>query len=115
MIFANALFYILRDASLGHPIKGITLPNEDELINAQFANHTTLFFNLSKDNFSMAIHVIKFICFVSGAKVSPHKFVVIGGGRKLLLFGYLSWGGTGLNLKLLLGIWLFLSPKSLLL
>ena len=51
VIVVDALFYIMRNASLGHPIKGITLHNEDELINAQFVDDTTLFLDLSEDNF----------------------------------------------------------------
>ena len=60
VIVVDALFYIMRDASLGHHIKGITLLNEDELINAQFADDTTLFLDLSEDSFSMAIHRVEF-------------------------------------------------------
>lgn len=56
VIISYALFYILRDASLGNPIKGITLPNAEELINAQFADDTTLFLEQSEDNFSMALN-----------------------------------------------------------
>ena len=60
VIDVDSLFYIMRDASLGHPIKDITLPNEDELINAQFADDATLLLDLSEDSFSMAIHRVDF-------------------------------------------------------
>ena len=78
MIGVDALFYIMRDAPLGHPIKGITLPNEDELINAQFVDDTGLFLDLSQDNFSTAIHKLNLLFSVSRAKVAPHKSIVMG-------------------------------------
>ena len=55
----------MRDVSLGHPIKGITLPNEEELINAQFADDTGLFLELSEDNFEVAMYRLNFIFSVS--------------------------------------------------
>ena len=78
MIAIDALFYILRDVSLGRLIKGITLPNEEELINAQFADDTSLFLELSEDNFEVSMYRLNFFCFVSRAKVAPHKSVVMG-------------------------------------
>ena len=78
VIVVDTLFYILKDASLGHHVKGITLSNARELINAQFADDTTLFLELSKDNFYVALNELSFLCFIFGAKLAPHKSYVMG-------------------------------------
>ncbi|XP_057819421.2 uncharacterized protein LOC131032462 [Cryptomeria japonica] len=43
VIASEALFYILRDNTLSPAVKGITLPDNKELINCQFADDTSLF------------------------------------------------------------------------
>ncbi|XP_057833401.2 secreted RxLR effector protein 78-like [Cryptomeria japonica] len=55
VIVANALYYILRALELGPSIKGLTLPNVDGLINAQFVDDTALFIALFEDNFDNAM------------------------------------------------------------
>ncbi|XP_059070148.1 secreted RxLR effector protein 78-like [Cryptomeria japonica] len=47
VIAAGALFYILRDSTISPNVKGIKLPNGEELINGQFADDTTLFIKIS--------------------------------------------------------------------
>ena len=62
----------------GIPIKSVTLPNLEELINAQFVDDTALFLELSKENFSKALDSLNFFCLASGAKVGPQKSYVLG-------------------------------------
>ncbi|XP_057825619.1 uncharacterized protein LOC131037482 [Cryptomeria japonica] len=78
VIIADALYYILRALKLGPSIKGLTLPNDDNLINAQFANDIALFLALFEDNFDNAMERLQFFCLASGAKIAPHKSTIFG-------------------------------------
>ncbi|XP_059076321.1 secreted RxLR effector protein 78-like [Cryptomeria japonica] len=55
-ITTDALFYILRAPALGPPIRGLTLPNYEDLINAQFADDTALFLVLNEEKFDNAMN-----------------------------------------------------------
>ncbi|XP_057849360.2 uncharacterized protein LOC131060216 [Cryptomeria japonica] len=78
VISSEALFYILRDASLSPVVKGISLPNNDMLINCQFADDTALFFELSEENFSVLKGKLDLFCSASGARISPAKSICLG-------------------------------------
>lgn len=45
IIVSKALFYNLRDNTLSPKVRGLYLPNNDELINSHFADETTFFLN----------------------------------------------------------------------
>ena len=78
VIAADAMFYVLRASELGPPVKGISLPNMDELINVQFVDDTSLFLGLTEENFDNAIRRLDFFCKVSGSKIAPAKSTILG-------------------------------------
>ena len=78
VIDADAMFYVLRASELGPPIKGISLPNMDELINVQFANDTSLFLGLTEENFDNSIRRLDFFSKASGSKIAPSKSTILG-------------------------------------
>ena len=49
------MFYVLRASELGPSVKGISLPNMDELINVQFADDTSLFLGLTEKILTMPL------------------------------------------------------------
>ncbi|XP_059064215.1 secreted RxLR effector protein 78-like [Cryptomeria japonica] len=51
VISSEAFHYILRDHSMSPAIRGIRLPNNEELITSQFADDTTIFFEARDSNF----------------------------------------------------------------
>ena len=77
-IAVYAMFYVLRDSKLGPPVKGIALPNMDELINVQFADDTSLFLGLTEENFDNSIRRLDFFCKASRSKIAPSKSTILG-------------------------------------
>ena len=78
VIAADAMFYVLRASELGPPVKGISLPNMDELINVQFADDKSLFLGLTKENFDNAIRRLDFFCKAFRYKIVPAKSTILG-------------------------------------
>ena len=78
MISLEALFYILGDNSISPKVRGIYLPNNEELINCQFADDTALFFELSESNFNAFLDKLSLFCTISGAKISQAKSICLG-------------------------------------
>ena len=78
VIVADAMNYILNSTKFGHPIKGISFLNNDELLVDQFVDDTTLFVNMEVDNFDRVVSRIELFCRASSAKIAPHKFVILG-------------------------------------
>ena len=78
VIVADAMNYILNSAKFGPPIKGISLPNNDELLVDQFTNDTTLFLNMEEENFDRVVSRIELFYRASGAKIAPHKSIILG-------------------------------------
>lgn len=72
------MFYVLRASELGPPIKGISLPNMDELINVQFVDDTSLFLGLTEKFFEHAIRRLDFFCKASRSKIAPAKSTILG-------------------------------------
>lgn len=70
VIASDALFYMLRDNSHSPRVKGISLPDDSELINIQFADDTTLFFELSKENLDALSTKLSLFSEAAGAKIS---------------------------------------------
>lgn len=70
VIVAEALFYILRDNTLSPKVRGLHLPNNDELINSHFSNDTAIFFELSENNLKNLQVKLDLFCTISGARVS---------------------------------------------
>ena len=69
--------YILKSTKFGHPIKGISLPNNDELLVDQFVDDKTLFVNMEEDNFDRVVSKIELFKKASGANITPHKYVIL--------------------------------------
>ncbi|XP_059069967.1 uncharacterized protein LOC131859829 [Cryptomeria japonica] len=78
VIASEALYYILRDSSLSLEVRGIFLPNDEELINCQFADDTALFFELTKNNFKNLQGKLDVFCSASGARISHAKSICLG-------------------------------------
>lgn len=77
VIVVDVIFYILRAQELRPPSKGITLPNND-LVNDQFTNDTTLFLELDESNSDNVIHRLQLLFSDLGSKIAPNKSIVIG-------------------------------------
>ena len=73
----DALFYILRANELGPPLKGIKLPNDEELLLEQFFVDPTLFIILEEENFDNMLDRLLFFCKASGGKISQMKSSII--------------------------------------
>lgn len=78
ILATDDLFYILKTNELGPPLKGIKLPNEDELVLEHFTDDTTLFIILEEENFDNVFNRFIFFCKASGAKISQIKSSIIG-------------------------------------
>lgn len=78
VIASDALYYILRDNSISPAVKGISLPNDDELINCHFADDTAIFFEAGADNFEALQNKLSFFCTISGARLSHSKSICLG-------------------------------------
>ena len=78
VIVADAMNYILKSTKFGPPIKGISFPNNDKLLVDQFADDTTPFMNMEEEIFDRVISRIELFCRASGAKIAPHKYVILG-------------------------------------
>ena len=78
VIASEALYYILRDYSLSPNVRGVYLPNDEELINCQFVDDTALFFELLESNFKALQDKLNFFGSISGAKISQDKLVCLG-------------------------------------
>ena len=72
VIAADAMNYILKSIEFGPPVKGISLPNNDEILIEQLADDTTLFMNLEEDNFDRVVSRIELFCRASKAKIARH-------------------------------------------
>ncbi|GLJ49275.1 hypothetical protein SUGI_1041170 [Cryptomeria japonica] len=78
VISSEAFHYILRDHSMSPAVRGIRLPNNEELITSQFADDTTVFFKARDSNFEALQCKLKTFCSISGAKISYSKSVCLG-------------------------------------
>ncbi|XP_059072101.1 uncharacterized protein LOC131872684 [Cryptomeria japonica] len=77
-IASDALFYLLRDNTLSPTVQGISLPNNEELINSQFADDTAIFFKNTADNFENLQSKLKIFCKIFGAKILHSKSIYLG-------------------------------------
>ncbi|XP_059074592.1 uncharacterized protein LOC131064526 [Cryptomeria japonica] len=126
VIASEALFYILRDSSLSPEVRGLYLPNNDELINCQFANDTALFFELSEVNFRVLQGKLDLFYSASGARISHTKSICLGWDEHppewFSNSGFL-WGGPNKTVKylgipfsvdpVLKNMWLWIKEKIL--
>lgn len=73
VIASDTLFYLLRDNSLSPKVNGIRIPDDNELMNIQFADDTPLSLELIKQN--MDNLNLKIQCFwsISRARISKTK------------------------------------------
>ncbi|XP_059074828.1 uncharacterized protein LOC131874899 [Cryptomeria japonica] len=96
VIASEALTYILTDDTLSPAVKGITLPNNEDLSICQFADDTSLFIKMEDDNFNCLTKKLDLFCSISGAKLSQAKCICLGWDEHppgwLLKFGF-QWGG----------------------
>ena len=76
-IVDDALFYVLIEPSLGPPMKGLLLSNNDYLL-ISHADDTSLFLELEELNFCDALDRLEVFFLASGAKIAPHKSLVLG-------------------------------------
>lgn len=78
VIAFEALFYILRDNSFSPVVKGITLPNNEELLNCQFADDTAIFFDARPDNFEALTSKLNLFYSISRVRLSHSKSICLG-------------------------------------
>ncbi|XP_057851145.2 uncharacterized protein LOC131061466 [Cryptomeria japonica] len=96
VIASDALHYILKDDTISPKVRGITLPNDSELLNIQFADDISLFLELSYDNLICLCNKLDMFGKASGAHISSSKSIMLGWSDHppdwLCQFSY-SWGG----------------------
>ncbi|XP_059064196.1 uncharacterized protein LOC131856424 [Cryptomeria japonica] len=104
VIASEALYYILRDSSLSPEVRGIFLPNDEELINCQFADDTALFFELTENNFKNLQGKLDVFCSASGARISHAKSICLGWDEhphEWFVNSGFQWGGPNKTVKYL--------------
>lgn len=77
VLASNALHYLLRNDSLSLKIRKSTLPNQEELINLQFADDTAFFVKMEQPNMDSLLLMLKTLCLASGAKLSCAKSIIL--------------------------------------
>ena len=78
VIAAEALYYILRDDTLSPEVRGLYLPNNEELINSHLADDTAVFFELTDNNLKNLQIKLDLFCTISGVKISQAKSICLG-------------------------------------
>ncbi|XP_059070573.1 uncharacterized protein LOC131040178 [Cryptomeria japonica] len=78
VLVVDAMFYILKDFSITPPVKAISLPNRDEIVNIQFADDTAILLNLEEDNLDALLKNIELFCLASGSRIALHKSSLLG-------------------------------------
>lgn len=78
MIVVDAMFYLMRDSLLSTKVKGVRLPNVEELLSIQFADDTTIMVGLEENNFDALMVKLVIFCMASGSKVSLPKSTLLG-------------------------------------
>ena len=78
MIAAEALHYLLRDESISPRVFGLLLPNADEILNVQFADDTSILFELTQENMHHLIAKLDLFCIALGSKISIAKSIIMG-------------------------------------
>lgn len=78
LIVVEALFYILRDKMLSLEVRGLYLPNNDELIKNHFANDTALFLKLIDRNFKALQTKLDLFYTISSAHISQARSICLG-------------------------------------
>lgn len=93
----NSLFYLLTNSSLSIRFKGIFIPNAEELANIQFANDTTLYFELNERSIDLLIANINMFCKALGEKSLPlNHFYLVGRTCQCISFPSLTSVREGL-------------------
>lgn len=113
VIVVESLFYILRDSSYSLDVRGLYLPNNEELLNSHFADDTAIFLELSENNFKNLQVKLDLFCVISSAKISQAKSICLGWeDRSLDWFSQsnFQWGGPKKIVKYL-GIPYFVDPS----
>lgn len=77
MIACNAIFYLLRDISMGVEAKRISIPNKEKLLNIRFVDDSAIFVNLEERNFEILMSKLKIFCKDFSAKLFKIKFVML--------------------------------------
>lgn len=99
IISSDALSYLLRDHSLSPRIKWISLPDDNELVNVQFVDDTSLFIELFKENMDALMRKLDLFSLASRAKISNSKSIMLGWkgvpSDWLKEYGF-QWGGPGM-------------------
>lgn len=113
VIASEALSYILTDNTISPAVKGITLPNNEELNICQFADDTSLFVKMEDINFSYLTKKLDLFCKISGARLSQGKCICLGWNEQppgwFLNYGF-QWGGPN-NIVKYLGIPFAVDPS----
>ena len=78
VLVADALSYIMNSNKLGLGVKGILLPNKDNLLLEQFATDIAMFLELLEENFENMLSRLQLFCNASSAKISTQKSSILG-------------------------------------
>lgn len=78
VLAADALYYLLRNNNLSPRVRGIRLPNNEEVVNVQFADDTAILLSLEEKNVGALLRNIEIFCQASGSKIALHKSCMLG-------------------------------------
>ena len=78
MIASDALHYLLRDSSLSPRVRGVLLPNNEEVANVQFADDTSILLYLEETNMTYLMEKLDTFCLAFGSKISISKSIMLG-------------------------------------
>lgn len=106
-IVVDAMFYLLKETSCYPKVKGITLPNNMDLVNVQLVDDTTFFLKLEEEKFSSLLCKLRIFCEALGAKVLAPKSILLGWDESLLN-GSPNLNSNGMGPPNRLDIWEFL-------
>lgn len=77
VIATEVLYFLLRDNMVSPKVRGLILPNDNELINIHFYDDTTIFINLKEENFNNLVKKLNIFSVAFGAKVSKPKSTLL--------------------------------------
>lgn len=72
------MYYLLRDKLLSPRVKGIFLPNSDDLSNIQVADDIAILVDVDENNLASLMTKMDILCEASGSKISLAKSIMLG-------------------------------------
>ena len=97
MIASDSLHYLLRDNSLSPCVRGILLPNNQEVANVWFVDDISILLYLEETNMTYLMEKLDTFYLASGSKISISKSIMLRWTKEPLVWWSkfdLAWGGS---------------------